>query len=70
MAKMMSLEINGITMQWDENSRRASKPCKKCGKATQGRSTNGGGIKTPACCGCAIDLVMEKTLSIFGKARK
>lgn len=67
MEKIVQLSINGLSMHWDDSNRRVSKPCKKCGKPTKGRSTNGGGITTPACSGCAIELVMEKALSIFGR---
>ncbi len=63
--KAISLSINGLSMSWDDSPRCIPKPCKKCGKSTTGRSTNDGGIKTPACMTCSIDLLMEKTLAIF-----
>jgi hypothetical protein len=65
MAKLMSLEVNGISVSWDENGRRTLRPCVKCKEPTRGRATNGGGIKYPACTRCAIDVVFDKVFSVF-----
>lgn len=62
----MTLTVNDLEVSWDENSRRSAKPCSKCGKPTQGRATNGGGITTPSCVSCAVAVTIDKALKVYG----
>lgn len=67
MAKLMSLVVNDISVEWDETDRRTEKACVRCGKPTRGRMKNTGGIVEPAHVGCAIDTVMKKVLRFYGR---
>ena len=65
MSGSLTLKINDLEMSWDEDSRRKERSCVKCGKSTRGRTWGVGGIKKPACVGCAMDIALSKAKTVY-----